>query len=139
MGAVCGRGVRELHACEVFHLFADDADAAFVGGVEFEDAGFNEFGAVEFFCKGKDSGGFACAGRAVEEHVRELCAVLDDVDDAGGGRPYIRTLESSLKDCDGVILGRDVVQVLGTAAIESVPRCRTYKTGRCILFLNPRL
>jgi hypothetical protein len=71
--------------------------------------------------------------------VRELCAVLDDVNDAGGGRPYIRTLESSLKDCDGVILGRDVVQVLGTAAIESVPRCRTYKTGRCILFLNPRL
>lgn len=61
-----------MGACEVFDLFADDVDAAFVGGVEFEDAGAVEGWAEEGFGEGEDGGCFACAGRAVEEHVREL-------------------------------------------------------------------
>lgn len=72
MGSVGGGRVRELHACEVFYFFAYDGYAALVRGVEFEDAGFDEFGAVELFGESEDGGGFACARGAVEEHVREL-------------------------------------------------------------------
>lgn len=47
--AIGGGGVRELHACEVFDFLADDANSALVGGVEFENAGLDQFGAVELF------------------------------------------------------------------------------------------
>ena len=49
LGSVGGGGVRELHACKVFDLFAHDADSTLVGGVEFQDASLNQFRAVEFF------------------------------------------------------------------------------------------
>lgn len=64
--------MRELGAREVLDLFAYDVDAAFVGGVEFEDAGAVEGWAEEGFGEGEDGGCFACAGGAVEEHVWEL-------------------------------------------------------------------
>ena len=87
-----------MHARKVFDLFAHDADSALVGGVEFEDAGFDQFGAVELFGEGEDGGGFACAWWAVEEHVGEV-----------GG------LEGAAEDGDGVVLGGDIVEGLGAA------------------------
>lgn len=67
---VRGRRVGQLHAGEILDLFANDGDAAFVGGVEFEDAGPHHLGAEELLCEGQDGGCLAGARRAVEEHVR---------------------------------------------------------------------
>lgn len=64
--------MRELGARKVFDLFAHNVDAAFIRGVEFEDAGAVEGWAEEGFGEGEDGGCFAGAGRAVEEHVRKL-------------------------------------------------------------------
>lgn len=61
-----------MHPSKVFDFFANDGDAALVGGVEFEDAGFEHFGAVELFGEGEDGGGLAGSRRPVEEHVGEL-------------------------------------------------------------------
>ena len=69
---VMGRRVRELLTCEVFDFFADDTDAAFVGGVELQDARAKHLWAVELFGKGEDGGGLSGAWGAVEEHVGEL-------------------------------------------------------------------
>lgn len=68
-------GARKLHPREVFDFLADDADAALVGGVELEDAGGEEGGAVEGAGEGEDGGGFAGAGGPVVEHMRELGGV----------------------------------------------------------------
>lgn len=88
----------ELLPCKVFDFGADDGDATFVGGVELEDARFHELGAVELFCEGEDCGGFACAGGPVEEHVWKI-----------GG------LEGTREDLDGIVLGGDFGECLGTA------------------------
>lgn len=64
--------MRELSACEVLDLFADNVDSAFVRGVEFEDAGAVESWTEEGFGEGKDGGCFAGAGGAIEKHVWEL-------------------------------------------------------------------
>lgn len=61
-----------MHARKVLDLLPDDGNAAFVGGVELENAGAVEFGSVELFGEGEDGGCFACAGGTVEEHVWEL-------------------------------------------------------------------
>lgn len=58
--------MRELCSCEVFDLFADDADASFVGGVEFEDSGAVEGRAEEGFGEREDGGGFTGSGGTVE-------------------------------------------------------------------------
>ena len=114
MGAVGGGGCGELHACEVFNFFAHDADAAFVGGVEFEDPGFDQFGAVELLCEGEDGGGFAGAGGAVEEHMWELRGW--SVRGVGGGLwKYIGRLKGSLEDCDCMVLSCDILEILWPA------------------------
>lgn len=69
---VVGWRVRELDACKVLDFLADDGDAAFVGGVEFEDTRAEELRSEEGFGEGEDCGGFTGAGGTVEEHVWEL-------------------------------------------------------------------
>ena len=59
-------------AGEVFDFGADDADAAFVRGVEFEDAGAEEVRPEELFGEREDGAGFARARGAVEEEVRQV-------------------------------------------------------------------
>ena len=82
-----------MHARKVLDFLADDRDTALIGSVQFQHAGFHEFGAVELFGEGEDCGCFACAWRAVEEHVWEV-----------GG------LEGAAEDGDGVVLGGDIVE-----------------------------
>ena len=65
-----------MHACKVLDFVADDGDTALVGSVEFEDTGFNEFGAVELFGEGENGRSFARAWWAVEEHVRQLLLLV---------------------------------------------------------------
>jgi hypothetical protein len=50
----------------------------------------------------------------------ELCAELEAVERERSWRTCIGTLKGSLKDCDGVILRRNIVQTLGTTAITLV-------------------
>lgn len=100
--SVCrGRG-GELHAREVLHFLADDGDASFVRGVEFEDAGLDQLGAVELFGEREDGGCLSGPRGAVEKHVWEV-----------GG------LEGSLENGDGVVLGCDIAEGFGPAVALS--------------------
>ena len=67
-----GRRVGELLTCEVFDFFADNTDAAFVGGVELQDASAKHFRTVELFGEGEDGGGLTGAWWTIEEHVGKL-------------------------------------------------------------------
>lgn len=67
-----------MHPCKVLDFLTHNADAALVGGVEFEYTGLEHFGAVQLFRQGEDCRRFACAGGAVEEHVGELREASED-------------------------------------------------------------
>ena len=70
-----------MHARKIFDLFADDADAAFIGGIEFEDTGFDEVRAVELFGECEDCGCFAGAWWAIEElSIVSVIALADKPD-----------------------------------------------------------
>ena len=72
MRALRGGRDRELHAGKVLDLLAYDGNSSLVRGVKFKNTSAVEVRSVEFFGEGKNGGCFACAGRAVEEHVWEL-------------------------------------------------------------------
>ena len=95
---MCRRNA-ELLTCEVFNFLTHDADTALIGGVEFEDTRFDEFGTVELLCECEDGGGFAGSWGAVEEHVGEV-----------GG------LEGAREDLNGVVLGCDFGESLWATA-----------------------
>ena len=61
-------------------MLAHNVDATVVGSVEFEDLLAHVFGAVDLAREGEDGGGFAGAGRAVEEEVRETVGADEAVD-----------------------------------------------------------
>lgn len=110
---------RELHSRKVFDFLADDADAALVGGVELEDAGGEEGGAVEGAREGEDGGGFAGAGRAVVEHVGELegrlVGALAKREGVGAGKTNVGGLKGALEDGDGVVLSCHIGETLWAA------------------------
>lgn len=56
-----------------------------------------------------------------------------------GARTCIGALKSSLEDSNGMILGCNIVQTLGTAAIVSASRPKLWCSCASLLFLNPWL
>ena len=75
---------------ERFDAVADDIDAAFVGGVEFED-GVLVGGAEELPREAVDGGGFANARGAGDDDVWEVAVAGDDLEagDGGGVADYV--------------------------------------------------
>ena len=65
---LAARGEGDFFLGEGFDAVADDVDAAFVGGVEFED-GFFVGGAEELAGEAEDGGCFADAGHAADDNV----------------------------------------------------------------------
>lgn len=68
-------GLGELSARKALDLLTDDANASFVGGIEFEDPGAVERRTEEGFGEGEDCGCFTGTWGPVEEHVRKLVRV----------------------------------------------------------------
>jgi len=54
-----------LRAGKSLDLFADNVDAAVIGGVEFENHLAHILGAIDSACQGENGRRFACSGRAV--------------------------------------------------------------------------
>ena len=76
---------------KVFDFFSHNANATFIGCVQFENPGVNELRPIELLCQGENGAGLACAGRTIEQHMWKI-----------GG------LEGTLENCDGVVLGGDL-------------------------------
>jgi hypothetical protein len=97
-----------LLAGEVLDFLTHNGDTSLVGGIEFENTRFHEFGTVELFRKCKDGGCFAGSWGPVEEHMREV-----------GG------LEGAREDLDRIVLSRDFGERLWATK------------GPCKLILHP--
>ena len=89
-----------MNARKVLHLLPHNVDAALVGRVQLEDTRAHQFRSVQLLCEREDGGRLAGAGRAVEEHVRQV-----------GG------LEGAAQDVGGVFLRGDIVERLGAAVL----------------------
>ena len=85
--------------CKVHDLPPDDADASVVTSVQLEHHGAEQLGGVDLLGAGQNCAGLPCAGRTIEQEVREL-VILDEgpdgVDDVLMGNELIKSVGAIL-------------------------------------------